>query len=312
MRNGILKCTRELVTFVVQTRGIVKLQQLTTDREKTLHLLVDDLKRIRNIAALVLGGSHAAGGATEKSDLDIGIYYFNDQPFDIGELRQVAASHVVEQPFTLTGYYEWGPWVNGGAWLTTATGEVDLLYKNIEQVKATIARAQEGVWENHFEQQPPFGFSSLIFLGETKVCIPLYDPANVITELKAMIHEYPVRLRKNVIQQSLWSAAFTLFQATKFAAGNDIYNVSGCLTRATKNIVDALFALNEWYPLGDKRAIQLLDQAPQRPAQFASRVAAMLCIQPNDIKGNVTLLQGLFDETVALAPGLYKPYYQLT
>jgi hypothetical protein len=35
----------------------------------------------------------------------------------------------------VTGTYEWGPWVNGGAWIQTSAGKVDFLYKNLDQVR---------------------------------------------------------------------------------------------------------------------------------------------------------------------------------
>jgi hypothetical protein len=43
----------------------------------------------------------------------------------------------------------------------------------------------------------------------------------------------------------------------------DIYNIAGCLTRAIRSIVAALFAINGIYPLGDKRAIDILENASQ-------------------------------------------------
>jgi hypothetical protein len=57
-----------------------------------------------------------------------------------------------------------GTWVNGGAWIQTSSGQVDFLYRNLEQVTATITKAKNGEWENDFEQQPPYGFSSVIYL----------------------------------------------------------------------------------------------------------------------------------------------------
>jgi hypothetical protein len=76
---------------------------------------------------------------------------------------------------------------------------VDLLYKNIDQVVKTIDNAKRGIWENSFEQQPPYGFSSIIFLGETQSCIPLHDPASVIGILKDSITQFPQKLKQSVV-----------------------------------------------------------------------------------------------------------------
>jgi len=44
----------------------------------------------------------------------------------------------------VVGFYEWGPWVNGGAWMHTEVGKVDILYRDINQIENTIDEAQLG------------------------------------------------------------------------------------------------------------------------------------------------------------------------
>jgi len=119
-------------------------------RQETLNNVVNDLTQTENVVAVVLGGSFAVGKATSTSDLDIGIYYSNKNPFDIGDIKSIANKYAIADP-TVTGFYEWGPWVNGGAWIETASGKVDFLYRNIEQVTSTIEAAKREDWENHFE-----------------------------------------------------------------------------------------------------------------------------------------------------------------
>lgn len=276
-----------------------------------LNTLTAELKLIAGVKAIVLGGSHAMGLATESSDLDIGIYYSEQTPFDVEKVRDIAKKYAHDDQPTVTNFYEWGPWVNGGAWINTVNGEVDFIYKNIEQVARTIDRAKDGIWETSFEQQPPYGFSSIIFLAETKQCLPLYDPEGIISELKERVKEYPQKLKQSVIQQSLWSAEFTLWQAEKFAAKADVYNTVGCLTRALNNIVSALFALNEIYPMGDKRALSILEQAENKPANLTNKVNGLLCCEKDKIGHHVGLLKDLFNETAGLAKGWYEPYYKL-
>ncbi|MFN5170790.1 MAG: nucleotidyltransferase domain-containing protein [Cyclobacteriaceae bacterium] len=285
---------------------------LSNEKRKLLDDLVSDLKRIEGIRAVVLGGSHAVGMATENSDLDIGIYYNEQKPFDIEEVKAVARHYADREEPTVTGFYEWGPWVNGGAWITTPQGEVDLLYKNIDQVTKIIANAQDGIWETNYQQQPPYGFSSIIFLAETQACIPLYDPDGLIRDLKESVKQYPEKLQQSVVQQSLWSAEFSIWHAEKFAGKADMYNAAGCFTRALSSIVSALFALNEVYPMGDKRAVEIIEQLANRPANFRGRVEAILCCDRTSLEENVRFLHLLFRDTVELANGKYKPYYTLS
>jgi hypothetical protein len=204
-----------------------------------------------------------------------------------------------------------GRGVNGGAWIKTANGKVDLLYKNIEQITSTIEKAKNGEWENNFEQQPPYGFSSIIYLAETKSCIPLYDPERIIEKLKSEVLNYPAKLKQTVIQQSLWSAEFTIWNADYFAGKRDVYNTMGCLTRAVKNIITALFAINELYPIGDKRAIEYLEKSNIKPAQLKQKIESILCADKNTPDNNIALLKTLWNQTVELSHLAYKPFYNL-
>jgi len=285
--------------------------KLPDEKQRLLDSIIDDLKLIDGVKAIVLGGSYAIGMATESSDLDIGIYYSNSNPFDIEKIRQLAEKYSATEPPTVTNFYEWGPWVNGGAWITTEKGEVDFLYKNIDQISATIDNAKNGIWENNFEQQPPYGFSSIIFLAETQSSIVLYDPDGVIKTLKESVSQYPKKLKQSVVQQSLWSAEITIWQAEKFALKNDVYNTVGCLTRAAKNIVTALFAINEIYPMGDKRAIDIIEQANHKPINLTKKINEILCCNNSKIIDIVIKLKELFKETVDLTQGAYKSYYKL-
>jgi predicted nucleotidyltransferase len=285
--------------------------KISDDKQKLLDDIIADLKLIEGVKAIVLGGSYAAGTATESSDLDIGIYYSEQQPFDIEKVKIIAKKYADNEQPTVTDFYEWGPWVNGGAWINTAKSEVDFLYKNIEHITKTIENAKNGIWESNFEQQPPYGFSSIIFLSETQNSFPLYDPENVVKKLKENVKQYPQKLKQSVIQQSLWSAEFTLWQADKYAAQNDTFNTVGCLTRATKSILTALFAINEIYPMGDKRAVSILEQAKIKPESLTSKIDKILCCSKDTLIDNVLRLKNLFNESVAFTDGAYKPYYKL-
>jgi hypothetical protein len=285
--------------------------RLADDKQRLLDDITNELKQVEGVKAIVLGGSYAMGMATESSDIDIGIFYFELNPFVIEKIRSIAKKYADKEQPTVTGFYEWGPWVNGGAWINTAMGEVDFLYKNIDQITKTIDNAKNGIWENDFEQQPPYGFSSIFFLSETQNSLALYDPDDIIKGLKERVKQYPKKLKESVIQQSLWSAEFTIWQAEKFAVKKDTFNTVGCLTRATKSIVMALFAINELYPMGDKRAVNILEQAKISPQNLTSQIDNILCCSKDSLKDNVSLVRNLFDQTLEFADGAYKPYYKL-
>ncbi len=285
--------------------------ELPKDKKILLENITNDLKQIDGVKAIVLGGSYATGRATANSDLDIGIYYSEDNPFSLDKIKSIAEKYSDNEVPTVTDFYEWGPWINGGAWIRTVNGKVDFLYKNIEQIVKTTENAKNGILENHFEQQPPYGFSSLIFLAETFYNKPLHDPEDIIYNLKKNIEQYPQKLKQSVVQQSLWSAEFTIWQARDFASKVDIYCTVGCFTRAIKNLVTALFAINELYPIGDKNAISILEQSKIKPEDFSERTNNILCTDKQTLSKNVELLKSLFNEIVQLSEGMYKPIYDL-
>ncbi len=148
--------------------------------------------------------------------MDVGLYYLAEAPFDIAGIKKVA-ENIAVQPPTVTGFYEWGQWVNGGAWIQTRAGKVDFLYRNIHQVEQTIEHAFQGIVEHDYDQQPTHGFYSIIYLAETDICIPLYDPLQHIARLKQLVKTYPPKLKEKVVANALWSAEFTLAHASSFA-----------------------------------------------------------------------------------------------
>lgn len=282
---------------------------------KAKQLLLDDivnhLKQVNGIEAIVLGGSYAIEMATETSDLDIGIFYKEENPFYINDIKQIAEKFSIQELPTVTDFYQWGPWVNGGAWITTQNGEVDFIYKNIAQLTTVIENAKNGIWENSFEQQPPYGFSSIIFLAEIQSSKILFDPNNIVSAFKQSVEVYPQKLKESVIQQSLWSAEFTIWQAEKFAKKADVYNTVGCFTRAAHNLVCTLFALNETYPLGDKRALEIIENFPIKPQKFAKAINQVLCCSQHNLETTVKDLKNIFTEIISLTNNGYKPYYNL-
>ena len=279
-----------------------------------LSQLTERLSRVPGVAGVVLGGSYARGTQRATSDLDVGIYYHEAAPFAIEDIRQVAAGIAVPPDPVVTDFYAWGAWVNGGAWLHTAVGKVDFLYRNLDQVRRTIDDARAGHVEHDYGQQPAYGFYSVAYLAETSSCLPLYDPAGEIAALKALVAVYPRDLKARLVADSLWSAEFTLDHARDFAEGGDVYNTVGCLTRTAANLTQALFALNEVYFQSDKRVMATIAGFAQAPDSFASRVAAILAhpgATADDLLRSVAAMAEIWQDAVRLTGGSYQARFQL-
>jgi predicted nucleotidyltransferase len=270
-------------------------------KRSLLERLVDKLSRTAGVSAIVLGGSYASGTHHEASDIDIGVYYSESKPFSIADIQRIAEEVSVSRTATVTGFYEWGAWVNGGAWLHTPHGKVDFLYRNLEQVQRTIAEAQEGITHHDYDQQPTHGFY-----------IPLYDPEGVIAKLKGSVEVYPPKLKQRVIADSLWAAEFTLLHARGFAAQGDIYNTVGCLTRVTSNNTQALFALNERYFIRDKQVLETVATFPILPSSYIPQINKLLANPGSTVEAltkTVADLEHAWYSVVSLPGVQYEPKF---
>lgn len=273
------------------------------------------LGAISGVRAVVLGGSHARGCASPDSDIDLGLLYAEAAPFSLRSLRDLAEAVDDTHRPVVTDFYEWGRWVNGGAWLTIGGERVDLIYRSLERLEWVIAEAGAGRYELDYDQQPPFGFFSGTYLGEIEVCVPLFDPEARLDSLKRRVADYPEALRRAVVQDYLWAAEFGLAAfAPKFAARADSYGTAACLTRAVNQVMLALFALNRKYPLNDKTALAEVAEFQQAPPSFGPRTQEALTrlgTTPSELFAAVAVVAGLVRESVALAGGLYRPRYAL-
>jgi predicted nucleotidyltransferase len=290
-------------------------KQLSLEQRELVSSLANRLGAIGGIKAVVLGGSHARGRAQPESDIDLGLFYSEAAPFSIQSVRELAEAVNDSAGPVVTNFYEWGPWVNGGAWLTIRGQRVDFIYRNLEHVERVITDAEAGRYELHYPQQPPFGFFSGTYLGEIEVCIPLFDPEAQLDVLKRRIADYPEALRQAVVRDYLFMAEFTLTAfAPKVAARSDAYGTAACLTRAVNELVLALFALNRKYPINDKTALAEVAEFGRAPRDFGPRVQKTLAHLGASTAELVAAVEGvaqLLRETVELADGRYQPRFKL-
>lgn len=279
--------------------------------EPLLADIVNRLKTVQGVQAIVLGGSYATGSQQPDSDIDLGIYYSNNT-LDIARIREIAfALNDFPQP-VVTDLGGWGRWVNGGAWLTIHGQRVDWLYRDIDFVSQIIDDCLQGRIESDYLQQPPYGFRSYMYCAETAICKILYDPQGIVQALKARVATYPKPLQQTIISSFMWDSEFALTHCKKAAERGQVFMVAGCLTRIASDWVQTLYALNETYFLSEKRFYKEEPIFRHKPREFRARLEQILggigASRP-ELLTTVSRTEALFQEMKALCGEMYTPRF---
>lgn len=275
--------------------------------------LVDRLKVIRGVKAVVLGGSRADDTHKPDSDFDVGIYYDDPLGLDLDGIKKLANAVNDTPDPTVTSLGGWGKWINGGAWLTVRGRRVDFLYRDINFVRQVIQDSKRGFTQFDFYQQPPYGFYSYIYCGEIQTCRVLFDPDASIARLKEDVTEYPEPLKKTIVDGNLWDAEFALSHCKKAAEHGEVLIVAGCLTRIASDLIQVLYAINEVFFVSEKKFLGHEATFRLKPDNLAGRIIGMLGEigkSPEEMKRAVLGSERLVEDMRQLAGGLYQPKFK--
>ncbi|WP_394814772.1 nucleotidyltransferase domain-containing protein [Streptomyces millisiae] len=230
------------------------------------------LAGVDGVVAVALGGSRARGTHRPDSDYDLGLYY--RPPLDTAALRALAAE-LTGGPVEVTEPGGWGPWVDGGAWLTVDGHRVDWIYRDLDRVRRVWDECRAGRFEVGAQAGHPLGVYSHAYAGEVASARVLADPTGELTALRAEMAEYPAPLRDALIGNARWEVPFILAQARKGEARGDAFYVAGCLFRAVGLLVHALHAHAGRWLLNEKGAVDAAAALPAAPPDFAARAHAL-------------------------------------
>ncbi|MEV4359263.1 nucleotidyltransferase domain-containing protein [Nonomuraea sp. NPDC049625] len=242
-------------------------------QEPDIHAIAARLVEVRGVVAVVLGGSRARGTHRPDSDIDLGLYYRG--PLDVAALRALARE-VTGESTEVTEPGGWGPWVDGGGWLTVDGLRVDWIYRDLDRVHRVWDDCRQGRYEIGFQPGHPLGFYSHAYAGEVALCQVLADPTGELAALRREVADgYPPALRQALIS-GLWEADFALTIGGYGAKGQDPAYAAGALFRAVGVACHALHAADGAWLINEKGMVAAAARLPSAPPGFGERAQALL------------------------------------
>jgi hypothetical protein len=126
--------------------------------------VASELAGLPGAKAVALGGSRATAAHHEHSDWDLGLYYRSSSAaIDPADVRGLGFDGYVSE------VGEWGPIVNGGAWLSVEGVRIDVLYRDLDAIERWSDDARHGRYEVLTQNGYLAGAPTYLPMGELAV-----------------------------------------------------------------------------------------------------------------------------------------------
>ncbi|RZU50204.1 nucleotidyltransferase-like protein [Krasilnikovia cinnamomea] len=265
--------------------------------EARLAELAGRLIGVDGVVGVVLGGSRARGTHTADSDTDLGLYY--RPPLDVDGLAALARD-VAGPDARVTAPGEWGPWVDGGAWLTVDGAAVDWIYRDLGRVEQAWRDAEQGRYAFHAQAGHPLGVPDFAYPGELALSVVLAERAGELAALRARARVYPPALGAALVA-GLWEADFLVGVARKAVSRGDAAYVAGCLFRLVGVCAHALHGAAHRWLINEKGAVASAAGLPGAPPRFRAEVDAVFTAVDGDPVHLATAVDAAQDLVLATA-----------
>jgi predicted nucleotidyltransferase len=201
------------------------------------------------VTAVVLGGSRANDTHRPDSDWDLGVYYRGT--LDPGDVRRLG------YPGYVSELGEWGPIMNGGAWLTVEDTPIDVLFRDLDVIEGWLADAEQGRFEVLVQNGYIVGAPTYLPVGELAINRPLSG------ELPRP--EYPAPLATRAHERWHGRASVSLMFAETHAGAGDSTCCAGMLADAVLSAAHARLAERREWVLNEKRLVERAGLADLQP-----------------------------------------------
>ena len=236
--------------------------------------VASELAALPGAVAVALGGSRATGTHRPDSDWDLGVYYRDS--------LDPEAVRALGHPGYVSDLGEWGPIVNGGAWLTVDGIAIDVLFRDLGVVERWLDEAERGRFEVLLQNGYIVGAPTYVAVGELAINRPLSG------ELPRP--EYPEPLADAAVERWRGRASVSLMFARMHAGAADRVCCAGMLAGAVLCEAHARLAARGEWVLNEKRLVERagLDEVQpllgERGAEAVDAVAAALGVEPLSVR----------------------------
>lgn len=261
--------------------------------DRALTAMAEELVTVSGVRAVTLGGSRARGTHRPDSDVDLGLYYTPGE-LDLAALTRLAKTWTGEDT-AVAGPDGWGPWVDGGAWLSVEGTAVDWILRDADRVREQCRRAQAGEFAFHTQPGHPLGFLDVAYAGEVSSAVPLADPHGLLADLRALVTPYPEALRDAMLG-ALWQVDFLLDGARKGPKRADASYTAICASHAVLLVAHAWHAAAGVWAINEKNlapAVATLNIDSGGFADYVRDALAHLGGRPDELAATLDRLSAM-------------------
>jgi hypothetical protein len=233
------------------------------------------LAEIPGVTAVTLGGSRAQGNPRPDSDWDFGLYYRGT--IDPQDVRALGYDGEVYGPG------EWGPVINGGAWLTVDGERVDLIYRDVDEVERASDEADAGRFAVHLLGGFLAGIPTYVLPGEMAV-------NKVLAGSLPAARPYPDALREAAPGRWRDRAAFSVRYAAGYARTAHVATFAGMVAKAAVEVAHARLAERGEWVLNEKA---ILNRAGLSEIDYLLSEVGARTVELEETLERATLLLGI-------------------
>ncbi len=251
--------------------------------------IFEEMKELKEVEVIAIGGSRAKGNFDERSDYDIYVYY--NKPIDVNVRKKILNKYVK--------YMEYGNkfWEEEDDGVLNDGIEIEFIYRDIKFL--------EEIHENiYVKNNTSFGYSTC-HIDNILYCDVVFDKNNIMEKYKKIYETYPDALRENIILKNMELLHNKMpslsFQVIKALKRKDIIGINNRLSEYFAMYFDVVFALNYKYNTGEKRLLEDLEKCEIKPENAVENIENLFSVAMCDSEKAIKLITKMSENLNELA-----------